>query len=78
MYWGSVENGCQGGPLPAPGNLGHPQSLVTGPGRILQAGVGKLPHLAGAHPSNGERSRAVWLEVGKEAIVHSEVALPPL
>lgn len=34
----------------------HPQSLVTGPGRILQAGAGKLPHLAGAHPSNGERS----------------------
>lgn len=58
-------------------------SPVTGPGRRLQAGAGELPHLAGAPPSDGERSwnRAVWLGLGKEAIVHSassEVALPPL
>lgn len=31
-------------------------SPVTGPGRCLQAGAGKLPHLAGAYPRDGARS----------------------
>lgn len=50
MYWGGVENGCQGGLCPHWGiwatlSLASP---VTGPGSRLQAGAGELPHLDGA------------------------------